>query len=82
MAVEGLIRKNQTKRSVTFRFSVSERKVRYSLRKVREGHREKRFLAQDHANAIKQSLGERQSKDQEGRTHTPAEFYRSRVAEA
>ena len=41
-----------------------------------------RFLEQNHANAIKQSLAERQSEDREGRTHTPAEFYRSRVAEA
>jgi len=41
-----------------------------------------RFLEQNHANAIKQSLGERQSKDQEGRPRTPAEFYRWRVAEA
>ena len=82
MAVEGLIRKNQTKRAVTCRLAVSERKVRYSLRKVREGHREMRFLEQNHANAIKQSLAERQSEDREGRTHTPAEFYRWRVAEA
>ena len=82
MTIEGLSAKNQTKRAVTCRLAVSERKVRYSLRKVREGHREMRFLEQNHANAIKQSLAERQSEDREGRTHTPAEFYRWRVAEA
>ena len=82
MTIEGLSAKDQTKRAVTCRLAVSERKVRYSRRKVREGYRETRFLEQNDANAIKQSLAERQSEDGEGRTHTPAEFYRWRVAEA
>ena len=73
VTIEGLNSKNETNRSVARRLGVSEGTVRYHLRKVREGRRdedgrrEKRFLAQEHAEAIEHSLCERQSEDGQGR---------------
>ena len=57
MKIEALISKDETNRSVARRLGVSEGTIRYHLRKIRErrqdedGCREKRFLAQEHAEA-------------------------------
>jgi transposase len=87
VTIEVLNSKNETNRSVARRLGVSEGTVRYHLRKVREGRRdedgrrEKRFLAQEHAEAIEHWLCERQSEDGQGRTRNLAELHEWLVAE-
>ena len=87
VTIKGLNSSNETNRSVARRLGGSERMVRDHLRKIRagrrdgDGRREKKFLAQEHAEAIEQWLCERQSEDGEGRTCNRAELHEWLVAE-